>query len=504
MAAAERPRQQEKQPASIVAIDLGGQGPSAALYNITGQRLQFEHRPCTPIVSDQGRRVEYDTDTYINACISALKSLQDYPDCADQLQLGIAGQGSTLVCWDKNCGKALSPIISWQDTRARQDLQHLLEQPNAELEAQIEETTGLKASAHFGASKYAWCLDNLSAVRNANHDGRLAIGPLGSYLLFILSQGQQLLCDPGSAQRTMLWNRHNNEWSSELCRRFRIPPSALPQMHDNIDNFGSPMFGHLGRQPLQVRAMQRDQNCCLFADGDCQADRLYINMGTGAFAQRQATSSSAPDGLLISPALFVKHRHIFAWEGSVNGAASALPWLEKQLQQRITPQRVEVALNQDRDNWQGYFINSISGLGAPYWRTDIASEFVDADSEADKLTAWVESLVFQLSDIALLMQQSSPITRAEISGGMAVSDALCQRLADTLQVEVIRRSDSEASLRGVAYLSAPSSNDWSERPVERLFSPQANAALQYRYKRWQHAMPQHSAFQAAPQQDKQA
>ena len=42
MAAAERPMQQEKQPASIVAIDLGGQGPSAALYNIAGQRLQFE------------------------------------------------------------------------------------------------------------------------------------------------------------------------------------------------------------------------------------------------------------------------------------------------------------------------------------------------------------------------------------------------------------------------------------------------------------------------------
>lgn len=478
----------DRKIATVVALDLGGQGPAVALYNHLGDRLYYQQRDCSPESHDNGRRVEYDCVAYINACVSLLKGLQDdYHYLSEKLVVGIAGQGSSFICWDKDSGKALTPIISWQDTRAWELLLQL--NHSEDPEHSIENITGLKVSPHFGASKFSWCLDNLPDVRNCHNRGQLAFGPLSSYLLYILTQGTQHLCDPGTAQRTLLWNIHHNEWSHTLCQQFRIPISTLPQLRQNYDHYGSLQFGHIGGQPLLVTAMHRDQNCCLYADGENNKDTLYINIGTGAFAQRIAPHSQAPSGLLTSPALLMAdHNPYYAWEGTVNGAAAALPWLEKQLHQAIKPEDVERALSANHKDWRGFFINAVSGLGAPYWRTDIEPEFFDAEYEQQKLTAWIESIIFQLVQIAVLMQQESALVHCEISGGMAASDELCQRLSDLLTIDVLRRCDGEASLRGIAFLAAHKPSSWQARVIETRFSPRANASLQQRYLLWQQAM----------------
>jgi glycerol kinase len=483
------------QQAAIVAIDLGGQGPAAALYSAGGVCLLYQHRDCHTQSSDDGRRVEYDCDEYTRAAVSAIKALQYYPDKADLLYVGITGQGSSFVCWDKNNGRALTPIISWQDTRASEFFKH-------DAAPDIEKITGLKASAHFGATKIAWCLKHLPKVQDANREGRLAFGPLNTYLLFILTHGHQHLCDPGTAQRTLLWNIQRSDWSHSLCQFFCVPPSALPLLRQNIDDYGRILLPDLGRQPLKVRAMQRDQNASLYADGNIAKDSLYINMGTGVFAQRVASGPKAPAGLLTSPALFYEHHKQMVWEGSVNGGAAALNWLQQQIlgSEPITPQRVELALEQDLSDWSGFFINSVSGLGAPYWRTDITAEFIGADSVDEKLCSWIESLIFQLVEIASLMQSESRCQRVEISGGMAASPGLCQRLADLLGLVVVRRQDIEASLRGIAFLAANRPRDWQARPIEKQFvprvnvqcrsrvNPQVSSGLQRRFSLWQQAM----------------
>ena len=457
------------QQAAIVAIDLGGQGPAAALYSAGGACLLYQHRDCQTQRSDDGRRVEYDCDEYVRAAVSALNALQYYPDKADLLYVGITGQGSSFVCWDKNNGRALTPIISWQDTRASEFL-------TQDFAPDIEKITGLKTSAHFGASKFSWCLKHLPEVQEANRDGRLAFGPLNTYLLFILTHGQQHLCDPGTAQRTLLWNIQRSDWSNSLAQYFSIPPSALPLLRQNVDDYGRISLPAIGRASLRVNAMHRDQNASLYADGNVDKNSLYINMGTGVFAQRVATNKKAPTGLLTSPALFCRYHETMVWEGSVNGGAAALSWLEQQISGSapITPQRVELALAQDLSDWSGFFINSISGLGAPYWRTDVAPEFIGADSVDEKLCSWIESLIFQLAEIALLLQRDSLCRRIEISGGMAASPGLCQRLADLLGLVVLRRQDIESSLRGIAFLAANRPRDWSARAIEKQFVPRLN------------------------------
>lgn len=478
---------QASQVATILAIDLGGQGPSAALYNDVGDCLLYQHRECTAQTSDSGHRVEYNADDYINAVVATLKSLQSYPDLTDQLVAGIASQGSSFVCWDSISGRALTPIISWQDTRARAEVSSITETLQ---DPSITTITGLTASAHFGASKFAWCLEHLPDVQNANSRGQLSFGPLGSYLLFILTQGKHHFCDPGTAQRTLLWDIRSSDWSNKLCQAFRIPPKALPGLRQNIDDYGLATFGHLGRQPIKMRAMHRDQNSSLYADGNLNQQTLYINMGTGVFAQRTTDGAATPEGLLLSPALFSDGQRECVWEGSVNGGASALKWLQQQLPTpvSITPEDVERALSQDHSDWNGFFINSISGLGAPYWRTDINAQFIECDEYSHKLCAWIESLLFQLAEISALMTLETPCLNIELSGGMAVSAQLGQRLADITDLPVQVRNDSEASLRGTAFIAANKPLHWLQRPIESCYTPEPNTALLRRFSLWQKAM----------------
>ena len=146
---------------------------------------------------------------------------------------GLATQRSSIVCWDRVSGQALSPVISWQDRRAHEWLTRFA--LHAE---EIHATTGLMLSAHYGASKLRWCLDHLPAVAQAQSEGRLAFGPLASYLVFRLTEERTLAVDPANAARTLLWNIKTLNWDEGLLHLFSIPASALPPCVPTRHHFG--------------------------------------------------------------------------------------------------------------------------------------------------------------------------------------------------------------------------------------------------------------------------
>ena len=92
----------------------------------------------------------------------------------------------------------------------------------------IRKATGLYLSAHYGASKLRWCLDNLPAVGEALRGGYLACGPLAAFLVFRLTREHALLVDPANAARTLLWNLQSRTWDPWLLDLFGIPADVLP------------------------------------------------------------------------------------------------------------------------------------------------------------------------------------------------------------------------------------------------------------------------------------
>lgn len=403
---------------------------------------------------------------------------------------GLATQRSSIACWDKHNGSALSPVISWQDRRAHNWLEQF-----AHHTARIHQITGLFPNAHYGASKFRWCLDNLPEVRRACDSKRLAWGPVASFLLFRLLAERPLMADPANASRTLLWNVKTGNWDPELLELFGLPLQPLPQCVPSRREFGTLCVGN---KKIPVTVVTGDQSAAVFAFGHPRPDTAYVNIGTGAFVQFLSDEyPGCTPRFLTSAVLHDGEDMFYALEGTVNGAASALRWLERE----YALSRLEAKLAQ----WLTHtaspplFLNGVSGLGSPYWVADFPCRFIGAGDASAKAVAVIESIVFLLqTNLDGMRPFTAATVRIQISGGLARLDGLCQRLADISALPVYRPAQCEASARGTAFLLAGRPAAWPETNSGQCFSPADNPGLSERYRAWREAMRGVLAREALP------
>ncbi|MBI5463287.1 MAG: hypothetical protein HY941_13980 [Gammaproteobacteria bacterium] len=398
---------------------------------------------------------------------------------------GLATQRSNCICWDRNDGHALSPAMSWQDRRAQAWLEKLPLD-----DAWLHARTGLYRSPHYGASKLRWCLDRLPAVREAAIDGRLACGPLASYLIANLLQQRPALIDPANAARSLLWNLRERDWDVELLKLFGIERGYLPHTAPTRYDYGTLAWGD---STLPLRVLTGDQSAALYADGQPRTDTLYINLGTGAFLQRPVPAwPSPPEGMLASIVYADAARADYVLEATVNGAGTALDWARDRL--GIHAIEAQLAHWLRKDSEIPLFLNGIAGLGSPWWRADFVSRFIGQDENCSEpwaqAVAVAESIVFLIVENLQRLQGDLPVQRIHVTGGLAQLDGLCQRLADVSGLPLLRSTQPEATARGVAWLLADAEGlGWHDSDGE-LFAPQPNPACVARYRRWCDAMRQ--------------
>lgn len=206
----------------VLALDQGGQSSRALVFDARGAVLARaargvgEARPAP-------QRVEQDPDELVRSLVEAAgEALGSLGARRGELvAAGLATQRSSLACWERASGRALAPVLSWQDTRAAEGLVRF--EPDAE---EIARRTGLRLSPHYGASKLAWCLEHLAAVRDARAAGTLAAGPLASFLAARLCAERPCLADAANATRTLLFDPERGDWDDWLLERFAIPRAS--------------------------------------------------------------------------------------------------------------------------------------------------------------------------------------------------------------------------------------------------------------------------------------
>ncbi len=461
----------------FLALDQGGHASRALVFNQRGALLAKTLREVR-VYSQPPDRVEQDPEELVSSLQqAAAEVVQSLGTRAEAIvSAGLATQRSSIVCWDKFTGEALSPVISWQDRRVQTWLALITAQTD-----EIHRLTGLRLSPHYGASKLRWCLDHLSPVKAALDQGRLAMGPLASFLLFRLLREKSLFADPANAARMLLWNLHTVDWDRHLLSLFSIPGEVLPPCVPTHYSFGT--LG-VGRQVIPLTIMTGDQSAALFAHGAPAPDAAYVNLGTGAFVQR--TLDRPPDeaqGLLTSIVYRDARHTTYVLEGTVNGAGAALRWAEQELGLADMDGRLPEWLA--RQTEPPLFLNGVSGLGAPFWVAAFKSRFIGGGEPWQKAVAVAESIVFLLqANLEIMKKHSPPLARIVATGGLALNVGLCQRLADLSGLPVYRPVELEATARGTAFLSAEFPGSWPEEVPGTWFSPVANPALCRRYKDW--------------------
>lgn len=436
---------------TILAIDQGTTSSRAILFSSKGDILSVAQKELKQFYPANGWVEQDANDIWRDTLACCCKVLKTAKNVA---AIGITNQRETTILWDRKTGKPVYNAIVWQDRRTAKLCDKLRK---AGHEKNIRARTGLLLDPYFSATKIAWILDNVKGVRKRAEKGDIAFGTVDSWLLWNLTEGKTHATDATNAGRTMLFNIRKQQWDKDLLKLFNIPESILPEVKDNVADFGTAtVFG----KPLPVTGMAGDQHAAMIGQACFKKGMVKSTYGTGCFALMNIgdTFKESKNRLLTTIAYRLNGKTTYAIEGSIFVAGAAIQWLRDELKIiKISADSEKLALSVD-DNGGVYFVPAFTGLGAPYWNPDARGTITGLTrnaSAAHIARAALEAQAYQTLDLMAAMKADSghdpKIIRAD--GGLVANRFMCQFLSDMLGKPVDIPRITETTALGAAYLA---------------------------------------------------
>jgi glycerol kinase len=293
----------------LLGIDEGTTGVKAALFDEGLREVRVARRDKVNRHPQPGW-VEQDGEEVLAAVVeSVAELLADAPD--EVVACGLDHQGESVLAWDAETGKPLTPIVVWQDKRSQEVLDGLTEH-----EAEIQQLSGLPFDPYFSAAKLAWLLEHEDAVNAAREAGTLRMGTVDSFLCDRLGAG--FATDASTASRTQLHALGKPGFDERLGELFGVPLNVLPEVRDTVGELG--VLQHES-WPVELPLCGQvvDQQAALAGAGCVVPGRVKATYGTGVFVLGH-TGDEVPrpaGGLLPTVAWRVDGRTEYALDGAV-------------------------------------------------------------------------------------------------------------------------------------------------------------------------------------------
>jgi len=465
-----------------LAIDQGTHASRACLFDEFGQ-LAFQHTKQISLQRIDNRHIEQNPIEIVHSVKEVIKHVLAEINESDKVTTcGIAIQRSSVLAWLDD-GKALSPVLSWQDTRGQSQLENL-----SPSKKDIQRISGLPLSSHYGASKLHYLFKQ---TQDIEHSGNIRLSPLISYLLFHLIEERPYIIDHTNAQRTQLFDIKKLQWSKQLCNIFNVPIKFLPDCVPVLTQKNQ-SHGHLTGTKIPVTAIIGDQNAAIFNDGYLQDKTALINIGSGAFILSLQKEYLESEKQLSSIADSEDNKIHYLREATINGAGNALSWLEKKHNTSKLCENLPDWLAEIKS--PPVFINTIGGLASPWWLSDRQPYFLNTSSSikidsltaenqstlAEQAVAIIEGIAFMIVVNIELIEKEKTLKTLIVSGGLSQLDGLCQRIANLSKKPVKRLASTEATTRGVAWLATGKANNWRKQSLDN-FKPEYDLKLCERY-----------------------
>ena len=432
----------------IVSLDMGTSGCRAAAVRADGTIGAQHYFPLVPARPAPGLS-EYNAEDLWHAAEQSLRAVLDKIGPQNAAALAVASQRSTVVLWDTKTGESVGPVLTWEDGRAQTQVQDATVS-----QEEIHLKTGLYKTPFFSAPKITWSLQTVPQAISLLAQGRLAAGPVASYIIWKLTGAQKFSTDYSLAQRTLLLDVHLLSWSETLCKAFNIPQDILPSLQASAADYGAYTYQGVS---IPVCACVGDQQAAAVYF-KLAKNKSLINYGTGAFWLYNTGDKPVflPGMLTSLSASTQPHTSDYLLEGPVNSAASALLWLKAQ---GILFEDGEVdglCVQANRPVW---FLPAFGGLGAPYWdfQTPTAVQGLSPHTrKPDWVAGVLRAVAFLLADIAAYLRANGCEIKGpvQVSGGLSHSNYLTSFQADVLQLPLEVSHQADATLLGAAMLAA--------------------------------------------------
>lgn len=491
----------------IMAIDQGTTSTRAIIFNHQGEIIKVAQHEFPQIFPHSGW-VEHNANTIWETVQQVIADvlIQANIKPFKIASIGITNQRETTIIWDRVTGEPIYNAIVWQSKQTADIANRLKDGGYTDL---IHEKTGLVVDSYFSATKIMWLLENVPGARERAEKGELMFGTIDTWILYKLTNGHKHATDYSNASRTMLFNIHTLDWDDELLTLFNIPRQLLPEVKPSSGKFGYTQdFGFYGIK-VPITGIAGDQHAALFGQTAFEPGNVKNTYGTGAFIMLNTgtTPKLSNNGLLTTIAYGVDGKVIYALEGSIFAAGSAIQWLRDGMQ-LVDHARETDALSAQAETIENvYVVPAFTGLGAPYWDQDMRGAvfgLTRGTTKAQFVRATVESLAYQTRDVLDTMAQDTgiPIKSLAVDGGASNNNYLMQFQADILNCQIKRPVVSETTALGVAFLAGLAVGYWRDQAElkelwklrDTFTSQMTSDEREQKYAGWQLAVKAAQAF----------
>ncbi len=441
----------------LLAIDQGTTSSRAILFSSKGDIIGLKQKELKLYTPNNGW-VEQNPEDIWNDTLWCIQSLfKDHPEETKRLaSIGITNQRETTVVWDRKSGKPIYNAIVWQDRRTADLCAKLKAQG---MEKGVTDKTGLLLDPYFSGTKIAWILDNVEGVRKKAEAGDLAFGTIDSFLLWRLTGGRVHATDVTNASRTMVYNIRDGQWDDVLLSMLNIPRTMLPEVKDNVCEFGKTDISLFGKA-YTIGGMAGDQQAAMFGQACFKEGMVKSTYGTGCFALMNIGTKfrTSENRLLTTIAYKLNGQTHYAIEGAIFVAGAAIQWLRDGLHLFKNASETEGLATSVKDSGGVYFVPAFTGLGAPYWRPEargLISGLSRGTTGAHITRAALEAQAYQTCDLmdAFIADGGHDPKVIRADGGLVANHFMCQFLADMLGKPVEIPVIAETTALGVAYMA---------------------------------------------------
>ncbi|HEY6926937.1 MAG TPA: glycerol kinase GlpK [Steroidobacteraceae bacterium] len=448
----------------LLAIDQGTSSSRAIAFSPDGTEIATEQQPFQQLYPASGW-VEHDAEVIWATVLSSTRAVMERLRTATRpiIAIGLTNQRETTVVWDRRTGVPLHHAIVWQDRRTADVCRKLMSEGR---EPELTEKTGLVLDPYFSATKLAWILDRVPGARDLAKAGHVAFGTIDTFLIWRLTRGRLHVTDATNASRTALYDIRKGCWDEGLCELFNVPANSLPEVRDSAGDFGTTDAGVLG-EAIPIRGVAGDQQAALIGQACFAPGELKSTYGTGAFlvlntGQQLVRSTKR---LLSTIAYRLDGQITYALEGSILSAGSTIQWLRDGLGLVARAPEIEALAGSVPNSGGVYLVPAFTGLGAPYWDPDARAALVGltrGSGRAEIARAGLDSVAYQTRDLldAMAADGIRPAS-LKVDGGMARNGLFLQRLADILEVPILRPKMAESTAFGAACLAGLGSGTYS-------------------------------------------
>jgi len=466
----------------LLAIDQGTSSSRAIAFSLAGEVVALEQQAFEQLYPASGW-VEHDPEviwaTTLSTAREVLRQVRErkHPVAG----IGVTNQRETTVVWDRRTGIPIHNAIVWQDRRTAVLCRKLESQGH---EAEVAEKTGLRLDPYFSATKLAWIFDRIPEARADAEAGHIAFGTVDTFLIWRLTQGRLHVTDVTNASRTALFDIRKGCWDEALCELFNIPMKCLPEVRDSAGDFGVADKAVLGEE-LPICGVAGDQQAALIGQACFGQGDVKSTYGTGAFLVLNTGTQlvRSKNRLLSTVAYQLNGKITYALEGSILSAGSTIQWLRDGLGLFSRAAESEALAKSVADAGGVYLVPAFTGLGAPYWDPDARAAVVGltrASSRAEIARAGLDSVVYQTRDLLDAMAADGVRPSVlKVDGGMAQNGFFLQRLADILDLTILRPKMAESTAFGAACLAGLGRGIYgSLKDIASLWQPDARCSPQ--------------------------